>query len=192
MYAAGILPIAWINGEAYFLLGKDARDGTWSDFAGRSETSDQDIAATAAREFWEETHGLVVSEPRVMRARLPGNSVVLESRTQNGLPFWCYVVEVPWLPWLRNTFLKTVYFLKKNRAAPRVYVEKLDVCYFRWDELGALPKRGVFRATIDQHRETLETIVRAGPENWRKMCSVKSGTRSGSQNIFGAILNGAE
>lgn len=177
MYAAGILPISWVDGRALFLLGKDARDGSWSDFAGRAEPVDRDKAACAAREFWEETHGLIASDPRSMRARLtPQNSVLLLSRTQNNLPFYCYVVELPYLPWLRATFLKTVAFLR-HRTSPRVYVEKTDVRYVTWEDLvgPGVPKRGVFRNTIEQHRQTLERIVAAGPTGWKASCVAFSG-----------------
>lgn len=171
MYAAGILPITWIHDEAYFLLGKDSRDGSWSDFAGRSESVDRDVAACAAREFWEETHGLVVGEAKVMRLRLnPATSIMVESKTQNGLPFYCYITEIPFLPHLRASFQKSVSFLK-NRT--KTYIEKTDVRWVSWSELigGALPKRGVFKHTLEQHRGLLAYVVKKGPTGFKAACS---------------------
>ena len=40
-YAAGILPMTWHAGEALFLVGKDLRDDTFSDFGGKCERCDK-------------------------------------------------------------------------------------------------------------------------------------------------------
>ena len=47
------------GGHFYFLVGDETDDGRWSAFAGGAEPEDEgDIAATAAREFAEETCGI--------------------------------------------------------------------------------------------------------------------------------------
>lgn len=175
-YAAGVLPISWVYTNncwtCLFLLGKDGRDHSYSDFAGRAERIDKDAPACAAREFWEETYGLLIPDQKIIRARILSHSVLCMSRTQNNMPFYCYILEMPYIPGLRATFLKTVSFLR-GRGIPKLYIEKTDVKYCTWDELMGSdpPKRGVFKATLDQHRATLEAIVAAGPGGWRSMVS---------------------
>lgn len=53
--SAGILPYSYDKrGNAYFLIGQE-RNGTWSDFGGRSEHQDRNTLDTALRESGEET-----------------------------------------------------------------------------------------------------------------------------------------
>lgn len=179
-YAAGVLPVAWVDDEAYFLIGRDARDGLWSDFGGKCEKVDRDVASTAAREFWEETYG-VIMDARAMRARLvPGGCIPLKARTQNSHPYWCFLVETPWTPHLRSAFAKQLAFLRGIRQTPsRVYIEKTDIAFVTWHELDttqAFPKRGVFHATIAHHWDTLQAIVDAGPRGWQAACDAAAAT----------------
>ena len=62
MYSAGILPYqVGENKRIYFLLAKDT-SGYWSDFGGKCEPKDgNNIQETAAREFYEESFGSVLS-----------------------------------------------------------------------------------------------------------------------------------
>lgn len=176
MYAAGVLPLSWVDTgqgpRAMFLVGKDARDDSWSDFAGKFEKCDRDIASTAAREFWEETYG-VLMDARVMRARLvAGACIPLKGRTQNCHPYYCYVAEVPFLLHLRSAFAKHLAFLR-YRNTQRVYVEKTDIVYVTLEELFSeeFPKRGVFRETLLHNRDRLERVAAAGPRGWAGECA---------------------
>jgi hypothetical protein len=60
MVAAGCLPVAWENGQLFFLFGKEAygeRTPGYSDFAGGMERGDASIYDGALREMAEETTG---------------------------------------------------------------------------------------------------------------------------------------
>lgn len=103
----------------FCLVGRDARDDTWSDFAGKCEKIDRDIASTAAREFWEESYG-VLMDTKTMKARLQ-NAIVLQGRTQNLHPYYCYVTEVPFVPHLRDTFRKTSHIHAATQRAQNVH-----------------------------------------------------------------------
>ena len=170
-YAAGILPITWHGSTALFLVGKDLRDESYSDFGGRVERVDENSpVSTAVREWYEETLGVVLTA-KALRTRMhPSNCLCLRSRTQNGHPYYMYVVEVPFAPHLRNAFHKTLNFLK-YRNLHKVYVEKTDV---RWVTLQTmlddLPKRAVFASTVKQHRDLLEKIVRRR-DSWGSTCT---------------------
>ena len=158
VYAAGVLPVSRLDGKVVFLVGLDARDRTWSDFGGKCERIDRgDAAATAAREFYEETCGCVISQLAMRRRLGHGTSVALRGNTQNGHPYWMYVAEVPFQPHLRNAFHKVVEFLR-GKLSCRAFVEKIDVQWVTWDQLRVVPKRPVFEATIRTHARVLERI----------------------------------
>lgn len=169
MYAAGILPITRLqDGRVLFLVGKDVRDSTWSDFGGKCERVDRgDPANTAVREFYEETLGCVAGQWGLRQRMKPGNCVALRGVTQNGYPYWMYVVEVPYVASLSGAFSKFVAFLRyKNMALP--LVEKTDLQWVDHHALMTIPKRHVFKATIDRHAGT---IARISSEPWEAVCT---------------------
>lgn len=170
-YAAGILPVTWHEGSLLFLVGQDIRDRSWSDFGGKCERVDKnDPLNTACREFYEETYGCV-ADHRALRHRLcPGNCLALRSRTQNNHPYWMFVVEVPYHPFLRNVFHKTLGFLRHKNLG-KLYVEKTDVQWVSWETLCSpeLVKRAVFKATLDAHSKVLSRI--AAGEPWSRLCA---------------------
>lgn len=174
-YAAGILPITWCGDTALFLVGKDLRDDSFSDFGGRVERVDENSPmSTAVREWYEETLGVCLTA-KALRSRMqPHNSLCLRSRTQNGHPYFMYIAEVPFAPHLRNSFHKTLNFLK-YRNLHKVYVEKTDVRWVTLDTLlGDLPKRAVFASTVRQHRDILEKVVQRRT-SWSVMCAEHAG-----------------
>lgn len=170
-YAAGILPITWYDDTALFLVGKDLRDDTYSDFGGKCERIDKnDALNTSVREFYEETLGMVVPAKALRQRMQPQNCLCLRSRTQNGHPYYMYVVEVAFMPHLRNAFHKTLAFLK-YRNLHKVYVEKTDVRWVTWKTMSSdLPKRSVFAATIHQHRALLESVAMRRT-SWSEVCA---------------------
>lgn len=171
MYAAGVLPICWISGTLFCLVGRDARDDTWSDFAGKCEKVDKDTKWTAAREFWEESYG-VLMDAKTMRGRLQ-YAVCLQGRTQNQHPYYCYVTEVPFVPHLRDAFHKHLAFLRQ-RNVHRMYIEKTDIVYVTLEELfsDGFQKRSVFKDTLLQHKHVLQDIAAAGPLGFSKRACV--------------------
>lgn len=168
MYAAGILPVTRLeHGKTLFLLGKDVRDGTWSDFGGKCERVDRnDAMNTATREFYEETLGCVVAPWGLRKRMIPGNCVPLRGETRNGHPYWMYVVEVPYIKDLDKTFAKLVAFLKHKNAAADL-VEKTEVRWFDLETLTSVPMRSAFKETVDRHAATL---VRVSTESWKSVC----------------------
>jgi 8-oxo-dGTP pyrophosphatase MutT (NUDIX family) len=171
-YAAGILPVTRRDdGTRVYLVGRDVRDSLWSDFGGKAEKSDRFCPlTTATREFHEETYGCV-ADARALRQRLfPGNCLLLRSRTQNGHPYFMFVVEVPHMPHLRSCFHKVLGFLR-SKNLQKLYVEKTDVRWVDWATLHspAFAKRTVFSATLAAHHDTLARI--AAGESWRDLCA---------------------
>ena len=103
---------------------------------------------------------------------IPGATLCLKSSTQNGYEYHMYIVEVPYIPWLRSSFLKVVRFLQTINVS-RVYCEKLDIQYVTWDMLRSLQKRPVFENTLNMHHETFEALSRSTPETWRHIALPK-------------------
>lgn len=59
-YSAGILLYRYNNGKLEFLLGKDVKYNSWSDFGGKHDNTDKKVPLqTAIREFYEETCGVI-------------------------------------------------------------------------------------------------------------------------------------
>lgn len=168
MYAAGILPVTrFEDGKTLFLLGRDVRDGTWSDFGGKCERVDRnDATNTATREFYEETLGCVVAPWGLRKRMVSGNCVSLRGETRNGHPYWMYVVEVPYIKDLDKTFAKLVAFLKYKNAAADL-VEKTEVRWFDLATMMSVPKRSAFKETVDRHAGTL---TRISTESWKSVC----------------------
>ena len=54
----GIIPVRIVNGELFFLFGRERSDGGWSDFGGAHEEGEETID-TAIREGYEELSGLL-------------------------------------------------------------------------------------------------------------------------------------
>lgn len=173
-YAAGILPIAWHDNTLLVLVGRDVRgDQSWSDFGGKCERVDRgDVVNTACREFYEETYGIVI-DIKAMRARLcQGSCISLRSTTQNGHPYHMFIVEIPYMPHLRNVFRKFLAFLR-FRNLGKIFVEKVDIQYVPWAMLRAsdMVKRSVFQRTIETHREVLDRLSAGGPKAWAELCA---------------------
>lgn len=176
-YAAGILPVAWHDSgggppQLLVLVGKDVRgDQSWSDFGGKCERVDKGcMLNTACREFYEETLGCVVDAKSLRHRLVPGNCISLRSTTQNGHPYHMFVVEIPYIPHLRNTFRKFLGFLR-FRNLGKLFVEKVDVQFVPWATLrgGELVKRSVFQRTLDAHRDVLDKLAAGGPTGWARV-----------------------
>ena len=170
MYAAGILPICWVDPHTpLFLVGSDIRDNLLSDFGGRSEKVDKDRkTTTACRECHEETHGVLGGMKELQfRMKNSRDVLLLRSTTQNNLDYYMYILEVPYIPGLRSTFRKVVKYIQ-HANFQKVFVEKTDLMYVSWDKLKNLKKRPGFEHTLNLHRATFEILARSTAFNWRE------------------------
>ena len=175
-YASGCLAFArHPSGQPLVLLGKDVRlDAGWSDFSGKKERVDKDIVATACREFSEETLGLLYDPVALRRYISPETAVLIRGRTQNGFPFFCFVIEIPFMPSLAAQYRKACEFLL-FRNLHRQLVEKTELAFVPAARLfdDTFPKRSVFNATICRNKHIIRDITRAvgAGENWRDICA---------------------
>lgn len=160
-YAAGVLPWACLKGRVIFLVGRDAQDGTWSDFGGKHEARDRSELETAQREFYEETCGTVM-DLRALKTRMncPQTFRMLVSTTQSKHPYFMYLLEIPFDASLRTAFRKTVAYLRFAKVA-RGMVEKTDVQWVTLEQLRRMDLRSIFGQTLRRHEATLEKLAAA-------------------------------
>ncbi len=165
--SAGILPFSRNEqGDIVFLLGKDSRDGVFSDFGGKSEPIDNgDPVNTATREFYEETLGCLCNSPHSIRERVKKMSVMVTGTTKKGNVYSMFMIEVPYIPDLPLRFKKVVNFLKYKNIGS-AYIEKSELVWVSTDEMFKIPKRQVFSDTITSNAQTLRRI---STEPWRNV-----------------------
>jgi len=169
-YAAGILPCTYHEGLLLFLVGKDVRDGTFSDFGGKCERYDRgDPVTTACREFFEETYGTILDTKQIRARMTPKTTALLRGVTQNSHQYFMYLVQVPYIPHLRKTVSKLIGFLKCKNLQ-RMYVEKTDVMWVTYAQLKTMPKRAVFAKTIEAHQGLLERLAGSEASAFRRTC----------------------
>ena len=72
-------------------------DGTWSDFGGKCEPRDKDnLQETAAREFYEESLGSVVSYKGVKTVLSnEKNYTLVNSKSLAGIPYFMFILRLP-------------------------------------------------------------------------------------------------
>ena len=165
--SAGILPISRNeHGEVFFLLGKDSRDGVFSDFGGKSETIDNgDPVNTATREFYEESLGCLCNSPHSIRERVKKMSVMVTGTTKKGNVYSMFIIEVPYITDLPLRFKKIVNFLKYKNIGS-AYIEKSELVWVSLDEMFKIPKRQVFADTISNNVGVLKKVA---TEPWRML-----------------------
>lgn len=161
-YAAGVLPFTRLSdGRVLFLVGEDVRDCSFSDFGGKAEGVDMcNSELTAARECMEETFGLLLTDVQMRNVFAAQNFTLIHGKTRAGYPYFCYVIEVPFMPALPSMARKLIGYLRTKH----LYKSLVEKTSFRWvttEELFSqhLRKRPVFTETITQNRAKLEALA---------------------------------
>ena len=148
--AGGVLPVARYRGRIYFLFGREAHDGKWSDFGGGKEGKETDWQ-TAMREGSEELNGFFGS-PNEM-AELVKNHGVIELHNDG---YTTFVFEIDYDDNLPDYFGKNHRFIKKH--LPREVTknnglfEKSAVAWFSLSEMRRSRQffRHFYRKILDQ------------------------------------------
>jgi hypothetical protein len=163
-YSAGILPYTFDpSGKCIFLLGKD-NEGDWSDFGGRCEFKDRnDEKRTAAREFFEETLGSVITIPECIEKLKDSFKII--STTLNGSPYYMFVMKIEHLNYMEY-FNRTTSFLEyycannytekhsinriiEKKSIRWVTIDTLVNCLENKNKMSPIPLRGVFYKTLE-------------------------------------------
>jgi len=141
--AAGVLPYHRTHG---FLLGRETSNKLWADFGGQCEPGES-AEECAAREFSEETMGIVLSRQEVARrlADAPYH--------QRSAAYRMYLLELPYCEKLVPAFKKRYRQLSRLGVDPS-YLEKDQARWFTEAQLRRYRRqlRPEFRATLDSLR----------------------------------------
>ena len=167
--SAGILPISRNeHGDVVFLLGKDSRDGVFSDFGGKAETIDNgDPVNTATREFYEESVGVVMDISSMLtRLQHRKNYIKVKGKTLSGSPYYMYVVKIPYKETYKETFDNTLGFIRYSNVFDKKYLEKIDLQWVSLETIYAglddennslvnFPLRRVFKKTLVENLQEI-------------------------------------
>lgn len=113
--------------DKQYLLGKDSKYDCWSDFGGKCEDDDTNTICTAAREFYEETSGVLMSKYHAI-AMIKESSRMLKCTSYRNRKYCMYLVELFDIERLLSSISKFNNFVQ--------FVSKLepDDYYYRFKE----------------------------------------------------------
>ena len=166
LFSAGVLPYTiYEDGTVYLLLGKD-KDGYWSDFGGRAEPYEREAAATASREFFEETLGVILSQETMRKIlKYSRNYKLIRSQTMKGSPYIMYIVRVPYKNYPETFSLFHNFIRKSKHCNQKKLLEKTEIKWFSLENVLAslqfsnrnqlIHLRNVFQNTISRERSTI-------------------------------------
>jgi hypothetical protein len=156
-YSAGILPYAVFNNKVYYLLGQDWRDEGFSDFGGKVEDDDEcDTKVTAAREFYEESLGSVLTYDTLIQIlQNVKNYTLITSRTLSGNPYYMFLIQIPYVNY-KNTFMKMTHFMRYVDNYNPKYFEKNDI---RWVESQEMKRACVYSSSIKLRNIFKQTVM---------------------------------
>lgn len=166
-YRAGIIPVSFVDGRWFFLLGLEHQadewgsSEKWSDFGGGAEPRDGSPLETASREAYEETMGLLGSKEEIMKA-LESSTVHTKRKSYTYFPFFEYTKETANLPIYFNRFYNYISACTQKGAdgkyyiqgCPKGYFEKTEIGWFDEDEINE--ENGVLHHAVNIIRKFLE------------------------------------
>ena len=154
MYSAGVLICKREGDQLYFLLGRDSKYKTWSDFGGKNESVDKMYPEkTAAREFYEESCGTIYSKYKIRQMLKHKKPYLCSSYLNN--PYYMYLIydgnaTVEHFEKIRNLLLKRPDVSFK-------FLEKDKVKWFDYDYIKNNPDdfRCVFYKSLQNNIDTI-------------------------------------
>lgn len=167
---AGILPVGYVAGKPFFLLGQEKFEKGWSDsgkfssFAGRREKGET-VLQCAAREGYEESMGVLGSQKEILRA-INGKKVkgIIKTDCHH-----TYVYEIPHNPILPELFANVYAYVSdaeknsKCELGGHGFFEKRAIEWFSPADLWK--RRGELRWTFGNPTVLKELIAIVGGDN---------------------------
>jgi hypothetical protein len=154
-YAAGVLLYHKSGNNVNFLLGKDVRN-KWSDFGGKNEHADQNLPwKTAAREFYEETSGVVFDMYTI--TELVQKAPFVTGKSYMNKAYFMYLIEVPF----KNEYGPDLNIVRIFKNLDPCFLEKTDIKWFNYTNIrnnsgGSV--RQVFYETFSTNFSYIKTI----------------------------------
>lgn len=154
-----------MHGHIHVLLGCDITYDCWSDFGGKCEWVDNnDPMKTAAREFFEETSGIVSSELALYN-QLKKEGICLNCKSYNQHDYYMYLLPAPKTPTDMNSYVhdfENQQRLLKHRPLSHDimrYVEKCKLRWFRLEDILTNPSHMRFRSVFLESIRNNITVI---------------------------------
>ena len=157
-YSAGVLLYSYNpDGKLTFLLGKDYRH-RYSDFGGRSDANDHTQIDTAAREFYEESCG-VIKDVWIVRNTLV-NAPIIHSLSYMGNPYYMYMIHIPYSDEYVKSFDTIRRFIHLKKVEKK-FKEKISMRWFTTEEIMTNKNdiRQVFYKTFSKNMDIIHQVT---------------------------------
>lgn len=160
----GILPICMINNELYLLCGVE-NNGQVTDLGGRIE-SNENTKQCAAREFYEESVGLVMPYNELLQCK-----VYRKIKLGKNKYYMCLIIKIDYIN-VEHKYNNLLKYIKKNKSKPidinpinynikQLYKENVypkgffeleELKWIKFDDLknNKYPLRGRFRGILNK------------------------------------------
>ena len=182
---ASILPTTIINGNLYFLFGKERDiDDTpgWSDFGGGSEKNETYLS-TAIREGGEEITGFLGSDKELKNMLLKKGTFNIDYNSENHRTYRVHIFPMEYDKYLPHYYNNNQKFLQKRLDPKLIKDSKIfEKAEIRWMSINEISKmRGKFRSfyqnivdmIIERKNEIKNFIQKRLPFNNKKNVSSK-------------------
>lgn len=161
MYSAGILLSTIRNNELLFLLGRDNKYKTWSDFGGRNESYDKmSPRKTAAREFYEESCGVFFSIQETYHLLEHIQPFICKSYMKNNYFMFLLVInDHEYMKYITDFYNMRTLLLKDKFS--HKFIEKDLIRWMTLDEILNNPQifRCVFHKSFMDNLENIKKCV---------------------------------
>ena len=129
-YSAGVLLYRIYNGERQFLLGKDVKYNSWSDFGGKHDNVDnKQPLKTAIREFYEETCGAIINMHDMCNI-IKLNNVRIQCLSYKKKMYYMFIVKYEnTINDIESIFRDQYNFLKQTNVCMK-FKEKKEIKWF--------------------------------------------------------------
>jgi predicted NUDIX family NTP pyrophosphohydrolase len=145
-YSAGVLLYRVRNGKNEYLLGKDVKYNSWSDFGGKNDLVDnKQPLKTAVREFYEETCGVIINMHDMLDIiRL--KSVKIQCSSYKKKTYYMFVVkyENNYVN-IESVFADQFTFLNQTNVCMK-FKEKNEIKWF--DEMSIVNNKSLVRGVF--------------------------------------------
>lgn len=160
MYSAGVLLAMKQDGDIYFLLGRDAKYKTWSDFGGKHENVDKlSPRKTASREFFEESCGVIYDLLDTFGKLKHTSPLLCKSYMNNN--YFMYVLKIDFDDQYVKKFNNIRRLLLMNKHTSHKYLEKDCLQWMTIDNIINNPKsfRCVFYKSFINNLDEIKKCV---------------------------------
>lgn len=159
-YSAGILLYRIRNGAPEFLLGRDVKYESWSDFGGKHDNCDyKQPLNTAVREFYEETCGIILNTYDMIK-KINQRSVRIQCLSYKKKTYYMYVVKYDNEIDIEVIFKDQFDFLQQSKVCSK-FREKSEIKWFGIDSIVNDKQniRGVFYNSFLYNLEEIRRVT---------------------------------